>query len=788
MTAPLGSNAGQSTPADRLIITVRFLEGRWHGAGAWPPAPLRLFQALVAGAAEGSAVPTDARQGLAALEALPPPVILAPRARVASGYTAYVPNNSLDAVDGNLARTAEIRVGKTMRAHLFNADDPLVYIWPVEPTLLAHADTLKGVVERLHQLGRGVDAAFATAEIVPAETAHARLMSLNGVWHHPGPGEASVDMACPVPGTLDSLIGRHADRAQRFSREGKGRSTTLVVATPRRAVDRVVPYGAAGTRLVFDLVNTGIANPRQAPWPQETVVDRVTWIRDSAFARLIAGNTDRQTKTVDARLEATARRIFGLERDATEADKAQRLRIIPIPSIGMLYTDPRIRRVLVVLPPDMPLKGDVEWAFRGLSLPDDDGQPIVDLVEAQDRSMLAHYAIGTEEISALQALPWDHADLTNQRRGARRTVARVATDWVTITPIAVPEAAGRRRIDPARRRADAKAGRERDQEERAAISAIRRAIDHAGLPARPVAIEVSRDPSWLKGAKAERFEAKPRFPKERLWHARVRFDTPVSGTVILGDGRYLGLGLMAADPAPALALHAFALDQPLKVADVALVTAALRRAVMARVGALLGKSVDDGLPLFFSGHRSDGSVAREGTHDHLFFAVMPGPQSVALVIAPHLVGLRKGTKIQDGKRVEALFPRGTVAWRERDPIETLDKALIGFDTLTVGGDRLRLSRTAPPTAVLAPARRWISLTPYTPTRHAKKREDLATHIAEDIVRDALARGLPRPQVEIVNLLPAGRANARLTFATAVPGPLLLGRDAHMGGGLFIAEG
>ena len=33
-----------------LLVAIRFHEGRYHGAGGWPPAPARLFQALMAGA------------------------------------------------------------------------------------------------------------------------------------------------------------------------------------------------------------------------------------------------------------------------------------------------------------------------------------------------------------------------------------------------------------------------------------------------------------------------------------------------------------------------------------------------------------------------------------------------------------------------------------------------------------------------------------------------------------------------------------------------------------------
>ena len=40
-------------PSRALLIEVRLLGERYHGAGDWPPSPFRLFQALVAGAYGG---------------------------------------------------------------------------------------------------------------------------------------------------------------------------------------------------------------------------------------------------------------------------------------------------------------------------------------------------------------------------------------------------------------------------------------------------------------------------------------------------------------------------------------------------------------------------------------------------------------------------------------------------------------------------------------------------------------------------------------------------------------
>ena len=92
--------------------------------------------------------------------------------------------------------------------------------------------------------------------------------------------------------------------------------------------------------------------------------------------------------------------------------------------------------------------------------------------------------------------------------------------------------------------------------------------------------------------------------------------------------------------------------------------------------------------------------------------------------------------------------------------------------------------------LLRASRVWASVTPYIPTRHPKRGEDADAFVREDIVRECLRRNLPRPQTIDLHLHagPKGglSAEARLTFAAAVSGPILLGRASHIGGGLFEA--
>src|SRR5437016_10711679 len=92
-----------------LTISIRLYDGRYYGAGDWPPAPSRLFQAFVAGSGLSGPLVTRDRQALEWLERLDAPIIGAPRKRDGHSITLYVPNNDLDSVGGDPCRIAEIR-------------------------------------------------------------------------------------------------------------------------------------------------------------------------------------------------------------------------------------------------------------------------------------------------------------------------------------------------------------------------------------------------------------------------------------------------------------------------------------------------------------------------------------------------------------------------------------------------------------------------------------------------------------------------------------------------------
>jgi CRISPR-associated protein Csb2 len=75
------------------------------------------------------------------------------------------------------------------------------------------------------------------------------------------------------------------------------------------------------------------------------------------------------------------------------------------------------------------------------------------------------------------------------------------------------------------------------------------------------------------------------------------------------------------------------------------------------------------------------------------------------------------------------------------------------------------------------------------TRHARL-NDAAEALEADLLTECQRAGLPRPQIEIAKTSAKSGIGlfgfAKLKFHNAVTGPILLGRDRHFGGGLFVA--
>lgn len=712
-----------------LLLSVHFHDGRYHGRPDWPPSPARLFQALVAGAARGKAIADGDKGALEWLEALEaPPVIAAPRHRPGQGFSNYVPNNDLDAKGGDPTRVNEIRAPKLIKPILFDAETPFLYLWKCAGDG-SHARRICAVAERLYQLGRGIDMAWATGEIVSDGEADARLADYPGTIYRPSGGGEGVVLAAPTPGSLESLERRH--QHARFEVVESNRKEAQLFKQPPKPLFRQLAYDSPPTRLLFDLIG------KQAPAPLTQIAALTEQIRDAAAAKL--------TDKLPDKAGEIDRCIVG--HGADDVDKTRRVRITPLPSIGHPKTSPAIRRVLVEVPAACPLRADdIAWAFSGLELiparVDEETGEVHEqrtLTAAADRRMLRHYGLEGGEPSRL---------------------------WRTITPAALSVA--RRRIAPERRRDEAKGGEERARENGAAVKSVLSALRHAGMNARAESIRVQREPFAAKGERAETF-AHGRFQKERLWHVEIAFVEPQKGPLLIGDGRYLGLGLM--HPVRQTAgVHALQIvDGLADAADHAELTRALRRAVMARVGQHIGAGRE--LPAFFTGHERDGAPARSGAHLHLAYAFDP-QRTRLLILAPHVLERRVAKQ------------------SERRWLALLETAVRDLRELRAG--KAGMLRLAPASIVstddplFAPSRIWESATTFRAARHRKLGNPVAA-LEHDIHAEARRVGL-RARVAVIehsSVKGVGLcARARLEFPIAVMGPLLIGRDRHFGGGLF----
>jgi len=726
-----------------LLISVRLHDYRYHGTGDWPPAPARLFQALMAGAARGEKLSDAARDALGWLEGLSAPEIAAPRSRDGRSFVNFVPNNALDAIQGDVHKIGMIRTTKTIKPRFFEPEVPFLYLWrfAAHEDNTRHAQVVCAIADSLYQLGRGIDMAWGWGEVLEESEAEVRLEAHGGSQYHPTTSGNGTALDCPMPGSLVSLQNRYQGQGQRFTVRVENKVVLITFTQAPKPRFKSVAYNSQSSLKLFDIRESS-PNALLASWSQVNTGALVLHLRDAAVKRL--------RDALPTKLADIERVLIG--HDATDTDKAARVRIVPLPSIGHHYTERSIRRVLIEVPPNCPIDADdLTWAFSGIVVNPGDvdtrtGEILHEetrLVPAAEHSMLAHYGINDDQ---------------NYRK------------WRTVTPAALPERAARRRIDPRRLRDEAKPGSERAREQYTAATAVLQALRHARITTPVSSIRVQREPFAARGARAEAFAERTRFAKERLWHVEITFTEPVSGPLLLGDGRYMGLGLMA--PAHRVEdIHCFVIvDGLTSQADATVISQALRRAVMSRVQDAIGKRGK--LPNFFTGHEPNGAPSRSGIHAHLAFAADLARHRL-LIIAPHLLEGRQPTHA------------------ERENLKMLESSVADFHDLRAGSaGRLMLSRTeidVHDDPLFSSARRWESVTDYKPTRYAKRTPSEA--LVSDIRLELSRRGLAIPtQIEVIHLHegPKGglAGRLRLHFATFVKGPILIGHTRHTGGGLF----
>jgi CRISPR-associated protein Csb2 len=488
------------------VISVTFLDPIFHGRAdadepEWPPSPLRLFQALLAGAA-AAARPTGGLSDadLAAfhwIEQQPPPLVIAPEARRGQAYRLSVPNNAMDVVAAAWARGNESGRGDASPAthrsmkmvtpvHL-ESSDTVHYVWGLAEKDSGVVASLQRIAVNLVALGWGIDLAFGAARSATEDD----LKTLVGERWETGSRDAGVALRIPIAGTLDALNERHRLFLERLAVAGRFTPTPSLSRFGRchyaRPVDRPPrPFAA------YQFLSTSESGFRSFRSTQTAKV--------AGMVRHCAGVAAMAAGRCDAGLtpERWAEQYVHGHRQEGEPSVG-RFSYLPLPTIDPRGVVDRIRRVAIADPLGSP--GDhARWVSQAL---------------IGDELINEH----THEAEAALAMcPATDYVLKRYAASSKR--------WATVTPVILPWG---------------DSGKPQRAEKQ-----FLKAVRHAGYNAADIAdLQLRREPFWRGCDLAGRYFVPQHLRGTASWHVQLEWTHAVAGPLAIGSGRHCGLGLFA---------------------------------------------------------------------------------------------------------------------------------------------------------------------------------------------------------------------------------------------------
>lgn len=521
-----------------LALSVHLLTGRYVASDysdrtqpEWPPAPARLFSALVAVWAEGGKDPQE-EQALRWLERQDPPALSYSPASTREATPVFVPVNDAQATKDWSKQWARVQQaqgaldglsGKTLASaerKLAKAQDKLLQ------------DGAKGV---LADGKASLKVAYSGRTVLPAHRVRQQRFfpsvtpespNLQYLWYAEPPEN--------VRQALDCLSGR-------VSRLGHSSSLVSVSCSDQEDAPTLVP-DPYGDTLLRGVSGGQLDALQQAYAGHQGVEPRLLPFRPIVYAepaRIDLPATPRREwlvleRAAGARLSLSKLGVFvralrgALMHHAPEQPTPEILRghgradhvaLLPLPFVGRRYSDGQMMGAAVVLPPDCTAQGR--------------GQVLGALAEWQ-------------RVNALTLLLGTAGEMQLRLRGTqspKRTLQKgrwsgPARRWITATPVALDRHPGRLE-DRNSRRAEAAADRAREL--------IRAACLRQGLPA-PERVELRLDHPLEGVPRARAFgpfphKQAPGKPRRVLVHVALRFSEKIRGPLVLGAGRFLGLGL-----------------------------------------------------------------------------------------------------------------------------------------------------------------------------------------------------------------------------------------------------
>ncbi len=484
----------------------------------WPPQPDRIFSALVATwAARGQR--GDEQQALEWLEGLPPPRLLASEAEARSAHTAYVPPNDYEVPNSELSKLRWYRDFLSRGAippEKGGHQKPWLQTWNVMPDQRKRS----GLKERTFPACRPHDPVVLLhwPEAAPERETLASLQLLAQDTTYVGHSAsltrcrflADWDVSgSPTARSPDRWVypGRFAELRRAFESKRRPAQGALVGAVARTQTARVNVFGEHW--LVLEHVSGEMPDLRACALVAKSIRDTLL----SGYQRIGLGN-------------AIPEVVSGHDASTAPA-RIPHLAIIPLPFAGFAYADGHVMGFALVPPRDSSILDDSLFrkALRTLA-------PIDERRGRRLLTVSARRATGIGEAFSIALSPT--FEVSKQSLDPAAYIGRHSS-FATVTPIALD-------------RHLKEIGRAREIEITAQIAAACRNIGlpepekivtdkHSAIEGAPSAHPSANSPSWM------RWRLPQSLASRQLIHAVISFPEPVDGPVILGAGRFLGLGL-----------------------------------------------------------------------------------------------------------------------------------------------------------------------------------------------------------------------------------------------------
>lgn len=488
-----------------LILEIEFLSGVSFAAVGpdseapdWPPQPDRIFSALVASwAARGER--EEERRALEWLEMLSVPCLLASDAEARTSVVAFVPPNDPRSDKQKNAKGVlpALRSRQPRRFPAARPRDPVIRLcWPDAEPDEAMLSALQALAHDTAYIGHS------------ASLTRCRFLLDRGAleWVTAKRPQRGV-----YQGRLEELRQAYARFEESADKKDRPQKGARVPPEPQAKVARTNLFGDGNRWLILEHVAGGMPDIRACAFVAKTLRDTLL----SGYRQI--GLEDKIPEVVS-----------GHAADGAPA-RAPHLAIMPLAFAGFPYADGHVMGFALVSPTESGILAHESFrkVMRNLSPVDEErGRRILTLTSKSGTSASSAFSI---DLSPTFEPPADKRSLDPA------LYAGPAFVFATVTPIVLDRHLKEK-------------GAARQEEAAAQIASACRNIGlpepeavvvdkHSAIEGAPAAYPSGKSPRWMN------WRLPPSLASRQLTHAVIRFAEPIDGPVILGAGRFVGLGL-----------------------------------------------------------------------------------------------------------------------------------------------------------------------------------------------------------------------------------------------------